>query len=432
MSTDLNINMPIKSLFLFMLVIVTGLSCTQCHSYQAPKSINVDLAFHELNIKKLDSVALTQSIHRSANMLMELLGDNGQFNYKVNLDTSVRVKPKYNSLRHAGGIYALCMYYEFSKEATSLEAAIRASDFMKKFLIAPLKKRPELLGVWSRGDINNDNDPNLVKLGGNGLGLLSLAYLEKLKPGTTDIDTLRMMGDFILYMQKKNGGFYSKYIPKGGRDDSWTSLYYPGEAALGLLMLYDIDKDQRWLEAAAKALSYLEQLRKGKTAVEADHWALIATHKLLTHFNDLDSSYEPDPFIQHGIQITKSIIRDLPQFPSYTPYYGCMTPDGRTTPTATRLEGLLSFVKSIPEERKSLIYSTLLVSNKGVSFLESAQIKEGEYSGAMTRALSGPNINPAKFGMSPDAKRDTEVRIDYIQHSLSAWIQYYDLVYGVY
>ena len=57
-------------------------------------------------------------------------------------------------------------------------------------------------------------------------------------------------------MQKEDGTFYSKYIPaEGGRSVRWTSLYYPGEAALGLLMLYEKDPSAAWIQAAANAIA---------------------------------------------------------------------------------------------------------------------------------------------------------------------------------
>ncbi len=416
----------INLVLLSMLIILS----TACEQPKTVKRVSLDKPFKALSIKKVDSLKLRNAIHDGAYSLIHLLNDNGQFVYKVNLDTSIKLKPKYNTLRHAGSIYALCMYYEFSKDAEAMDAALSAAAFLKDSLVAPLRKKPKLLGVWSRGDINNDKDPDLVKLGGNGLGLISLAYLERLNPGSTHMDTLRRMGDFILYMQKKNGGFYSKYIPKeGGRDDSWTSLYYPGEAALGLLLLYEIDKDKKWLNAAADALMYLKNLREGKSIVEADHWALLASHKLLMHFDDLQRNYFKDEIIEHEIQIVKSIIRGIPQFPSHSPYYGCMTGDGRTTPTSTRLEGLLSFIYDIPEERESLFYSCILVSNKGIDYLERAQVKLGPYKGGMTRALSAAAAEPGVINVVQSDKRDSEVRIDYTQHALSAWIQYYNLVY---
>lgn len=422
-----------KSLSVFALIIITIIVIVLFYSDKKSyyNKIVIDPVFKELNLKKIDSVSIYESINLSGNYLSESIENDGQFVYRINLDSSQKVKLKYNTLRHVGSIYALCMYYELTDNSKALEAALKAANFMKDSLLAPLIKHPELIGIWSHGTINHDDDPSLVKLGGNGLGLLALAYLEKIKPGTTSTYVLQKMGDFILFMQKRNGGFYSKYfLDSRGRDDSWTSLYYPGEAALGLLMLYEIDKDSKWLNAAAKALKYLAIIRKGESVVEADHWALIATTKLLKHYDELELDIPAELFIDHGIQICKSIIIAIPQFQPDSPYYGCMTSDGRTTPTATRLEGLLSFIDVIPEQRKSLIYSVLMVVNKGIGFLEEAQINSGPAAGAITRALTIPPSEKFMYNIQPDYKRDTEVRIDYVQHALCAWIQYYEMVYG--
>ncbi len=57
-----------------------------------------------------------------------------------------------------------------------------------------------------------------------------------------------------------------------------------------------------------------------------------------------------------------------------------------------------------------------------MSFLLRAQISEGEFAGAIPRAIGkiGRNISYAdEFN-----RRVTEVRIDYVQHALSAMIQY--------
>lgn len=414
-----------------VLVLVVFLLVLSLREKNYINNIDTETAFQELGIQKLDSSYLSRTIELAGDYLIRSLKENGRFIYKVNLDTGIAVNEKYNTLRHAGAIYALCMYYEHSKDPAALEAAVKAAGFIRDSLLYPIDGNPHLMGIWSLGRINNDKDPPLVKLGGNGLGLVALAYLEKIKPGTTDTSVLNKIGNMILFMQKKNGGFYSKYFPgKRGLDDSWTSLYYPGEAALGLLMLYEIDGNKKWLNGAARALRYLAKLRKGETFVEADHWALLATEKLLGHYNELELDIPAELFIEHGVQICKSMIMQMPQFPSFSPYYGCMTPDGRTTPTSTRMEGLLSIVYVIPKERQSLIYSNLLVCNKGIGFTQRAMVNKGPYSGGVTRALCGPGVEPERFGITPDSRRESEIRIDYVQHALSAWIQYYNLVFG--
>ena len=232
------------------------------------------------------------------------------------------------------------------------------------------------------------------------------------------------MGNFLRYMQKEDGSFYCKFIPSAeGRSDRWKSLYYPGEAALGLLMLNERDPSPAWLNAAADAIANLACIRAGKTAVEADHWALLATAKLLPIY---ERSHRPLPrkaIVDHAIQICTSILNQAEQGPPIPTVYGCFTHDGRTTPTATRLEGLLAALTFWPQDNDALRRRIKDHVKKGMSFLLSSQITQGQYAGAIPRGVHPlPEAHP-RFTQSFN-RRVSEVRIDYVQHALSAMIQY--------
>ena len=100
-----------------------------------------------------------------------------------------------------------------------------------------------------------------AKVGGTGLALIGLSNLYP--EGKIDLKVLRGLGNFTVYMQKSDGSFYSKYnVPHRVKDDKFVSLYYPGEVAYGLLFLYEVDPDKKWLETSKKALLYLANSRK--------------------------------------------------------------------------------------------------------------------------------------------------------------------------
>ena len=125
--------------------------------------------------------------------------------------------------------------------------------------------------------------------------------------------------------------------------------------------------------------------------------------------------------VNHAIQICETMIREQIDDPDRPKYDGGFSEDGRTTPTATRLEGLLAALSFLPRNHE--IHKRINSSvPRGISFLIRAQIKEGEFTGAMPRAVG------KKRGNSSDAKkfnrRATEVRIDYIQHAMCAMMQY--------
>ena len=371
-----------------------------------------------------DHKDLTEAIHLSAKYLNRVCDQDGKFLYRVNLNPNVKPKPKYNFLRHAGSIYALADYDRNHPDPSTLNTLERASGFLKKAAIGPIPDRNDLLAVWSRAELTGSQKPLQAKLGGTGLGLIALLSVEKRKPETTPVDFLRRMGNFIIFMQKTEGSFYSKYIPeKGGKNDSWTSLYYPGEAALGLLMLYEKDPDLQWLQAAAKAIAHLARLRAGKRRVEADHWALLATAKLLPLYDRCQQPLPRNEILTHAIRICESILTHRSHYSKYSPEHGCFSDDGRTTPTSIRLEGLLAAHRFLPAERKTLRERIRVTAKEGIAFLIRSQIPSGKYAGGIPRAIQPLSENHPRFDRSFN-ERAMEVRIDYVQHALSAMLNY--------
>ncbi len=367
---------------------------------------------------------LTSAIDLSAGYLVRACGENGMFTYRVNTNPDVTIRPAYNILRHAGAIYALAMYEQARPHKDTRAALARAVGFIKKKTMAPMPGRDDLLGVWSRSEVGGESVYPQVKLVGVGLGLVALLSAEKVCPGTTPMDDLRKVGRCILFMQKKDGSFYSKYIPAwGGLRGEWVSLYYPGEAALGLMMLYEKDPSPEWLDGAADAIAYLARSRAGKSVVEADHWALLATARLISVYDKSNQPVSREAMLNHARQICNRILNDQVQCPADAPEHGCFRNDGSTCPTAIRLEGLLSALTFLPAEDKLLIERIDKAVDSGMSFLLRSQIRSGKYAGGIPRAICVLPKDHPQFSESFN-KRATEIRIDYVQHALSAMIQF--------
>jgi hypothetical protein len=361
---------------------------------------------------------LEQSIKMAADYLVAICNPEGKFQYRVNMDPDVWVKPKYNMLRHAGTVYALVKYHQWKPDNNVRAAAVRAMKFLQRQGLRPVPENEGLSAVWTRPELSGRDEPLKAKLGGTGLGLLAALSVEKIAPNTTPVKTLKQMGLFIKFMQKDDGSFYSLYIPEsGGKNDDFVSLYYPGEAALGLIMLYEFDNSTVWLNSALRALGYLAEIRKGKSVVEADHWALMATQLMLKHYEKTDKSISRELLVDHALQIASGIIENRWRPSLASVLNGTLGRDGRTTPTATRLEGLLAISDLLaPSAGRE---DPAQVIEHAISFLLRSQVREGKYRGAITRELlldriKGPGYN----------NRATEIRIDYIQHALCAMLDY--------
>lgn len=362
---------------------------------------------------------------RSAGYLAKSTREDGMFLYRINLNPAIVVPQRYNILRHAAAIYAMSMHYQLQPDTKVKSAMERAGRYLRDESMHPVPGEDNMLAIWTEPEVSRSEKPRQAKLGGAGLGLVALLSLENIQPGFTPLPDLQALGRFTVYMQKEDGSFYSKYIPSmGGRWDKWRSLFYPGEAALGLIMLYQKDPSEIWIESATRALTYLARSRQGSTHVPADHWALLATSRLLS-LENIDELMVPRKLlINHAIQVCETILRSQIKESGKPGYDGGFSEDGTTTPTATHLEGLqaaLTFLPAGHQIRRRIDYAVL----RGIAFLLRAQVKEGEFIGAIPMAIGRLDQNNQKAEVFN--RRATEVRIDYVQHALSAMIQYIKL-----
>ena len=174
---------------------------------------------------------------------------------------------------------------------------------------------------------------------------------------------------------------------------------------LALTMLYDVDGDQRWLDAALRSASQLVQSRLGEEDWPADHWMMLSSLPLLACFESVATpAISADELRRHIEAMGTKIMRDQRQG-------GFFSKEPRSTPTATRLEGLsaLAQIQAMngtvePELQESI--------DKGLTFLMRCQLKEvGAHRGGIPRSCAAD---------ARDERRGEEIRIDYVQHYLSA------------
>jgi hypothetical protein len=345
----------------------------------------------------------------AASYIERACGPDGRFVYRVDFRIP-HPDNSYNILRHAGAMYALAMFYRSQGDLHVGNALLRAAAFLSRNYIGP-GPRPDQLAVWSR-PLPQRTD---LELGATGLGLVALTAAHEVDPNSISLDQLEALGRFLVFLQRVDGSFPSKYRMGSGPVPDWESLYYPGEAALGLVSLYEADHDPQWLNAAAKGLSYLAKSRAGLSTVPADHWALIATAKLLPYCEKITCPVSREELLRHTVQVCNSILREQITNPRNPILDGAFDPAGRTAPAATRLEGLLAALEFLPEDQAALRKRIQTACVRGIAFLLRAQIRSGPYTGGMPGAVM------------PGAKDASVIRIDYVQHALCAWLRYQEL-----
>jgi hypothetical protein len=345
---------------------------------------------------------ISQAIALSGGYLERACGPDGKFVYEITTPFGQQ-SSSYNIVRHAGAIYALSMLNRSTPDRKAMDAMVRATTFMRQNYIAP-GAHPGRLVVWSEPT----GPHSVAELGATGLGLVALTEVRKVAPKSMPLRELQALGRSALFLQRDDGSFASKFSPETGPED-WDSLYYPGETALGFIGLYETDHSHLWLNAAARALSYLARSRAKLSPVPADHWALIAIAKLLPYCDKVSCPVSREELLQYARQVCDSIVHDQLRNP-VAPMDGAFDATGRTAPVATRMEGLLAALEFLPKDE--LRAKVEAAAGRGIAFLMRAQIKSGPYAGGIPGAyLAG-------------AQGTSEIRIDCVQHALSAWLRY--------
>lgn len=355
---------------------------------------------------------INHAIELSGGYLERACGPDGKFVYEIDIRTGKKSN-SYNIVRHAGAIYALAMLNRVQPDPQTADAMVRAAAFLRQNYIGP-GVHPGQLVVWSEPLAWQSRPRHDAELGATGLGLVALAEVRSVDPKSVPLEELQALGRFLLFLQKDDGSFINKYRAESGPVEDWESLYYPGEAALAFVALYEADHSREWLVAAGRALSFLARSRAALSTVPADHWALIATAKLLRY---CDHSSCPgtlrEELIQHAIQVCNSILREQYRGSAAVGIAGAFDPEGRTAPAATRLEGLLAALEFLPkDELRAKIVAT---TGRGIAFLLRMQIGSGPYSGGIPGAFATRTLDSSK------------VRIDFVQHAICAWLRYQGL-----
>ncbi len=353
----------------------------------------------------------SKSIDLAGEYLQKQMLPSGKFIYWVDPNKERRLANKYNILRHMGSLYSLKMLEDFRPGSVDMKSVKKSLLYIKKVAFSPVEKT--MMGVWSSEELSGCKGmPDQIKLGAAGLVLVGMCGNYNLIKEEVPLSELEAIGDFIIFMQKDDGGFYSKYLKGPGPDASWVSLYYQGEAVFGLVELYKLTKKKKYLDSAIKAMTFLYNSRKdinpGK--VPADYWALIATDKILKVSPNIDPELKKK-LLDHGDQVIQSILLSRVVNHELPIGIGAFHYWGKTTPTATRMEGLTAFYPYIRDTKLKA----------AADFLVRAQVIDGPYAGGWTRAVI--KLEGEGADVKNHNRRRQEIRIDYVQHALSALIE---------
>jgi hypothetical protein len=359
----------------------------------------------------LSPAGLTRAAAAGGAYLARSVDDTGQFVYHYR-PSLIKPDPSnneaYNIVRHNGTIYAMMEMYERAPDASLLAAAKRALDHLRKSVQPTRINNTDALCVV---------EGNEVKLGGNALAILAMAKHAQATSHRGDYDTMRGLAAWILATQAPSGEFqiHKKIWPEG-EATPFESGYYPGEAIFALMRLYTLTRDERYHDAARRGAEFLITQRDRGLAIDQlmhDHWLLYGLNELC--------AVKDEPLLSlHARRLVQAIIDAQHRQPPYPDWIGGFYDPPRVTPTATRAEGLLAAWRLFNRQGDAGMIAAIVASvTAATQFQLHLQV--------------GPELamhlpEPARaLGGFRDSYDDIDIRIDYVQHSISALLAAADM-----
>ncbi|HAA8592850.1 TPA_asm: poly(glycerol-phosphate) alpha-glucosyltransferase, partial [Listeria monocytogenes] len=232
-----------------------------------------------------------------------------------------------------------------------------------------------------------------------------LTKYMKITGTKTYLPLSRKIANTILSLQEEDGKFtHVLEYPSLEVKDIFRIIYYDGEAVFGLLRLYEIDRDSKWLEAAAKSFDHFI---RDDYWQNHDHWLSYCANEITKYIPD-------EAYYEFGLKNAFDNLLFIYERETTFPTFLELTVATKEMSLRMKAEGLEGLLRDYPlDELEKTITKRALYQLNGYFYPELAIYYK----------------NPARIDGSFFIRHQSfRVRIDDVEHNISGYVRYYHLL----
>jgi len=229
-------------------------------------------------IPALDAEYAKTIIDTASSFLVDQVKEDGSFVYEIKPQFDEEVDT-YNIVRHSGTIWSLICRYRMFPDASLKETIEKTIDYM---LSQVRYDEDGAAYLYEAKDYE-------IKLGGNGIAVVALTEYMDVFQSDSYRDVCISLGEGILKQQNPETGSYWHILINGfQKGEEFRTIYYDGECTFALARLYSLTREQKWLDAACKAIDRFISLDYTQYR---DHWVAYSLNEV-TKYVDRQDYYD--------------------------------------------------------------------------------------------------------------------------------------------